>query len=96
MTTWPAVNAPSGCQYKLVRSNLICAPENNVPTRSSLLLSGYTAITCDAATTPTPALPDRDDPVEDPYSKHDRPGYKCSSAWASMLLPVMVSWCSRE
>ena len=37
---------PDGCVW--CPYDLICAPENNVPTGSSLYLSGYTAITCDA------------------------------------------------
>ena len=55
---------PDGCVW--CAADLICAPENNVPTRSSLLLSGYTAITCDAVDY-SDTCPDRDDPVEDPY-----------------------------
>ena len=35
-----------GCVW--CAADLICAPENNIPTGSSLYLSGYTAITCDA------------------------------------------------
>ena len=54
----------SGCVW--CAADLICAPENNVPTRSSLLLSGYTAITCDAVDY-TDTCPERDDPLPDPY-----------------------------
>jgi subtilisin family serine protease len=55
---------PDGCVW--CAADLICAPEHNIPTGSSLFLSGYTAITCDADDY-TDTCPDRDDPVEDPY-----------------------------
>ena len=55
---------PDGCVW--CAADLICAPENNVPTGSSLYLSGYTAITCDADDY-VDTCPERDDPVPDPY-----------------------------
>ena len=55
---------PDGCVW--CAADLICAPENNVPTGSSLYLSGYTAITCDADDY-VDECPERDDPLPDPY-----------------------------
>ena len=52
---------PDGCVW--CAADLICAPENNMPTGSSLYLSGYTAITCDADDY-TDTCPERDDPYQ--------------------------------
>ena len=72
---------PSGCVW--CAADLICAPENNVPTRSSLLLSGYTAITCDADDY-VDECPERDDPLPDPYYE--------AAAWYLEAIRAPEAW----
>merc|ERR550514_459944 len=71
----------SGCVW--CAADLICAPVNNVPTGSSLFLSGYTAITCDAVDY-TDTCPERDDPLPDPYYE--------AAAWYLEAIRAPEAW----